>query len=211
MLGSVVSQVHCSPIGLVPKGRNTGRWRMIVDLSYLLASSVNNGINPDQCSLQYSSMDDAIHFVVGLGPGTLLLKVDLKSAYRMVPVHPLDRHLLGIQWEGCTYVDMALPFGLRSAPILFTAVADALGWALTQAGIPFLIHYLDDFLFLQSLVLDTFQELGVPVAHEKIEGPSAMATFWVSSLTPTDLNYAFWRGSSRTCVNGCNCGLGDGR
>ena len=25
--------IHCSPVGLVPKGRGTGRWRMIIDLS----------------------------------------------------------------------------------------------------------------------------------------------------------------------------------
>ena len=82
-----------------------------------------------------------------LGPGTLLLKVDLKSAYRIVPVNPLDRHLLGLCWEDHAYVDQALPFGLRSAPILFTAVADAVTWALMQAGISFVMHYLDDYLF----------------------------------------------------------------
>ena len=70
---------------------------------------------------------------------------------------------------------------------MFTAVADALGWALTQAGVPFLIHYLDDFLFFQPLanprldlqrtVLDTLQELGVPIANEKIEGPSVVVTY----------------------------------
>ena len=31
---STAAYVHCSPIGLVPKGRDTGKWRMIVDLSY---------------------------------------------------------------------------------------------------------------------------------------------------------------------------------
>ncbi len=93
-----------------------------------------------------------------------------------------------MRWEGRLYVDMALPFGLRSAPILFTAVADAVGWALTKAGAPFLVHYLDDFLFfappsdsrplaLRHTVLDTLQHLGVPVAHEKIEGPSTIVTF----------------------------------
>ena len=60
---------------------------------------------------------------------------------------PQDWHLLGVCWEGSVFVDQALPFGLRSAPLLFTAVADAIGWALIQAGASPLIHYLDDFLF----------------------------------------------------------------
>ena len=52
------------------------------------------------------------------------------SAYRNIPVHPGDRHLLGIQWQGKTFVDTCLPFGLRSAPKLFNAVADALEWMI---------------------------------------------------------------------------------
>ncbi len=88
---SIASHIHCSPIGLVPKGRNSGKWRMIVDLSHPSLRSVNDGIGTDLCSLRYTSMDDALRFVQCLGPGTLLLKVDLKSAYRMVPPSPPTR------------------------------------------------------------------------------------------------------------------------
>ena len=147
-----ISNIQCSPIGLVPKGRNTGRWRMIVDLSCPEGRSVNDGILPSHCSLQYAAVQDALRFITILGRGTCLIKVDLKSAYRLVPVHPEDHQLLGVRWEGWTYVDLSLPFGLRSAPKLFTAVADALGWALLQAGAPVHIHYLDDYLFFFLLV-----------------------------------------------------------
>ena len=182
-------QVHCSPIGLVPKGRGSGRWRMIVDLSYPSGRSVNDGISADLCSLQYASIDNALQFVTTLGQGTLLIKVDLKNAYRVVPTHPADCHLFGISWENHIYIDQALPFGLRSAPKLFTAVADAIGWALAEAGIPFQLHYLDDFLFfvppragcgataVLALAMDTLSRLGVPVAVHKIEGPAPVITF----------------------------------
>ena len=43
-------------------------------------------------------------------------------------------------------MDTALPFGLRSAPKIFTAVADAVEWIAKQEGVGFVIHYLDDFL-----------------------------------------------------------------
>ena len=62
-----------------------------------------------------------------LGHGTLLAKIDVESAYRLIPVHPSDRSLLGIQWKGKVCNGM-LPFCLRSAPKLFTTVADALEW-----------------------------------------------------------------------------------
>ena len=80
-----------------------------------------------------------------LGRATILIKMDLESAYRQVLVHPDDHPLLGISWNGQMYVDRTLPFCLRSAP---SAVADMMAWALQQAGIEHLIHYLDDFLFL---------------------------------------------------------------
>ena len=188
LIGPLREAVHCSPIGLVPKGRGTGQWRMIVDLSHPSGRSVNDGISPLLCSLQYSSLDDALSFVKQLGQGTVLIKVDLRSAYRLVPVHPQDRHLFGINWGGYVYVDQALPFGLRSAPKLFTAVADAIGWALWQAGITLHIHYLDDFLFfvppsahcgqaVLAHVLGMLEWLGVPVAHQKIEGPAPVVSF----------------------------------
>ena len=44
---------------------------------------------------------------------------------------------------GELYLDTALPFGLRSAPIFFNA--DGLQWILEEQGIN-VIHYLDDFM-----------------------------------------------------------------
>ena len=185
---STARAVHCSPVSLVPKSRGTGHWRMIVDLSSPLARSVNAGIQPDLCTLRYSSVYDIVQFISYLGCGTPLIKVDLKNAYRMVPIHPADRWLFGLRWSGQqVYVDQALSFGLRSAPNLFSAVADAIGWALCQSGIPLFIHYLDDFLFFvhpstsQSQqpqhILRIYDILGVPVALEKIEGPAMCVTF----------------------------------
>ena len=109
---AIVKYVHVSPIGLVPKGHSTGRWRMIMDLSSPNPKSVNHGIPEDRCSLCYASMDDALRLIRSLGPGCRLLKKDLKDAYRVVPIHPADQHLLGISWESGVYVDCSLPFGL---------------------------------------------------------------------------------------------------
>jgi len=58
--------------------------------------------------------------------GTLLAKLDLCEAYKIVPVHLEDRPHLGMQWKGKFYLDSALPFRLRSAPKIFSVVADSL-------------------------------------------------------------------------------------
>ena len=46
------------------------------------------------------------------------------------------------------YVDGTLPFGLRSAPLLFTALGDALQWVMEQRGFSWVGHYIDDFVTL---------------------------------------------------------------
>ena len=53
-------------------------------------------------------------------------------------------------WREVLFVDAALPFGLRSAPKIFTALADAAEWMVRQEGVDFIIHYLDDFLLMGS-------------------------------------------------------------
>ena len=77
-----------------------------------------------------------------------MAKLDIRQAYRIVPVHPEDRYLLGVQWQGEVLLDKVLPFGLRSAPIIFTAVADALQWIMIKHGVSSVAHYLDDYITL---------------------------------------------------------------
>ena len=68
----------------------------------------------------------ACTFINELGSGTLLSKIDLKDAFRLIPINPSDWNLLGIQWRGKFYVDICLPFGLRSAPYLFNRLSQAI-------------------------------------------------------------------------------------
>ena len=140
--------IHTSPLGLVPKGHHINKWRMICDLS--IGASVNDGISSDLyiCTLHYAMVDNAVSIIQQLGKGTQLVKLDIKDAYRIVPVHPADYHLLGVHWKGNTYIDWALPFGLRSAPKIFNALSDFIAWVLSRQGIRHQLHYLDDFLFL---------------------------------------------------------------
>ena len=101
-----------------------------MNLSAPEGGSVNDGIAKELCSLSYISVDMVADRVLTLGQGAFITKMDVKQAYRMVPVHPHDRPLLGMRWEGKVFVDKTLPFGLRSAPIIFSALADALAWSM---------------------------------------------------------------------------------
>ena len=109
----------------------------------------------------------------------MLEKIDIRSAFRLLPVHLAHRHLLGMRWRDQVYY--CIPFGLQSALKLFNILADLLAWIAQNAGVSYLIHYLDDYLTMgppASTVcqcnVNTFvslcAELGVPLATDKLEG-----------------------------------------
>ena len=182
------SEWHINRVGVIPKGHTPGKWRMITDLSHPPAASVNDGIDRELCTLSYVTVEQVARKVSRLGKGALLAKVDIESAYRLVPIHPDDRPLLSIQWKKDVYVDAMLPFGLRSAPKIFTAIADALEWIVRQRGVELVEHYLDDYILMGGphdrscqhgldVFVSTCAELGVPLAEHKQEGPCTRLTF----------------------------------
>ena len=144
----------------------------------------------DLCTRKHVNItiDNAIQNILNYGEHTILAKVDIKSAFRLVPVHPANRHFLGMRWWKQIYVHSCLPFGLLSAPKLFNILADLVSWIAIQQGISCILHYLDDFLLVgppQSPVcqqnLETFihlcSDLGIPLASEKIDGPTTSLAF----------------------------------
>ena len=106
---------HISPFRVISKRSKPGKWRLIVHLSSPSNASVNDGIDRDMCSISYISVNQIVDEILQLGQGALMAKVDIEQMICMVPVHPEDRHLLAVQWEGQVYVDKVLLFGLRSA------------------------------------------------------------------------------------------------
>ena len=173
--------------GVIPKS-TSGKWRLIVDLSFPEKVSINDGISKVSASMVYSSVEDAARMLWQAGKGALMAKIDVANAFRNVPVHPDDRHLLGMVWRDKSYFDKQVPFGLRSAPVLFNAYADALEWIVRANGCQNILHYLDDFLVVGrpatdecskylEILISTCTMLGVPLAEDKIEGPETRLTF----------------------------------
>ena len=178
--------LHISRFGVIPKKSQPGKWRLILDMSFPEGASVNDGISPSYCSLRYPSIDMAIRQILAAGRGARLSKLDIKEAYRIVPVHQEDWSLLGMHWKNKYFVDTRLPFGLRSAPKLFTALADAAQWLIQSRGVDCCLHYLDDYFFVESphvtasaltTATQTLSELGIPLAPDKVQGPTTCLTF----------------------------------
>ena len=89
-----------SPIKVAEK-KEPGKYRFIHNLSYPYdEDSVNASIPRDKVAVQYSTIDDAIAYIKAVGRGAFLAKTDIKSAFRIIPVHPSQYHLLGMRWKG---------------------------------------------------------------------------------------------------------------
>ena len=177
-----------SPIGVVPKKEST-KFRMITDLSSPKGFSINDFISDDEASVSFNSFDSAVELVSRLGRGALMAKLDVKSAFRICPVQNRDWHYLGFSFLGYFFVDLCLPFGLRSSVERFTQLSNTLLWIMrTNYDIKNSTHYLDDFFLvgppssnqcLQDMrkTISLFKKLGVPLAPEKIVGPISCLTF----------------------------------
>ena len=184
-----IDNLRCSPVGLVPK-KSPGEYRLIHHLSYPIGESVNDFIAPELRSVNYTAFDEAITLIQSIGPNVFLAKADIKSAFRLLPVSPLDFVQLGIKFNGSYYIDKCMPFGCAIACATFEKFATFIEWAVSRQlnrvhhGI---LHYLDDFLFVGSSfdrcqeILRIFHsvctDLAIPIAHDKSEGPVRCLTF----------------------------------
>ncbi|XP_041464356.1 uncharacterized protein LOC121415240 [Lytechinus variegatus] len=178
---------RCSPIGLVPK-RTPGEFRLIQHLSAPRGQSVNEFINSDLCSVSYTSFDEAVNLVSRLGQGAFMGKADIKSAFRLLPVHPSDFELLGFCVDGEYFYDKCLPMGCAISCAHFERFSTFLeSCCRNLANTDRILHYLDDFFFAGASreecessmrhFLAMCEAFGVPIASEKTEGPVSSITF----------------------------------
>lgn len=81
------------------------------------------------------------------GRNCVIVKRDIKSAFRNVPIAITQQWALGFTLDGQFFKEACLPCGLRTAPFIFNLFAEALHWVLeTHTSWKSLIHYLDDFI-----------------------------------------------------------------
>ena len=179
---------ECHPLVWFRK-KQPGEYRMIRHLSYTEGGSVNDFIDLEICSVQYTKFDDAVKMIKNLGQGTMLGKEDVKGAFRLMIISPDNFQLLGFKFDGNYYFDHCLPFGLSYSCALWEKCATFLHYVVRKSCTRGeLEHYLDDILFggnaatdeckqIMSTFFATCAKMGVPIAEEKIEGPQTVIIF----------------------------------
>ena len=128
--------------------------------------------------MEYITVDDAVQAVLQQGRGALLVKRDLKDAFRHIAVATSDQWLLGLYCGNAYWKERYLPFGLRTSPFIFDLFAKAVNWIMIAVLLwDIVLHYLDDcFAILPpqanvhaySLQFDdVYSQLGLLVNHTK--------------------------------------------
>ncbi|XP_056426617.1 uncharacterized protein LOC130367817 isoform X1 [Hyla sarda] len=136
-----------------PVPKSNGKWRLIIDLRYL-----NHYLAKEKFRME--NVRSATHLIQ---PHDWMVSLDLMDAYLHVPIEEKSRRFLRV----AVFLDQkihhfqfrALPFGLTSAPRVFTKIAVTVVATLRLQGIQ-IIPYLDDWLLVattQELLLQHLQ------------------------------------------------------
>jgi len=123
-------------------------WQLINHLSWPEGNSTNDGIPDEEGSIKYKSFKSAICLVCCSGQGSLLAKLDLKDAFRNIPVCLHNWHLWGFHWNAHIYCAIVLMFGIMMVPYIFNLFAETLHGIIIWHIPGEFHHYLDNFLLV---------------------------------------------------------------
>lgn len=132
-----ISDQVISPIFLIDKP--SGRKRFIINLRRL-----NNFVKKE-----HFKMDDWRTVVKLMQKDWFMCTIDLKDAYYLIPIHQSSRKYLRFEFKNDLYEFCCLPFGLSSAPYVFTKIMKPIVSFLHKQGICCSI-YLDDLIVLSK-------------------------------------------------------------
>ena len=89
--------------------------RVIVDLSWPFNSRVNNCVLSDYFHfIMYPSIDNVVNKIKKFGSNCLSFKIDFQRAFINLRINHFDYNVLGLSWLQQMYVDVALPFGIKT-------------------------------------------------------------------------------------------------
>ena len=168
------SKIGISPLSTRPK-KGTEDRRVILDLSFPVGDSVNDGIIKDQymgmyAKLTFPKVDEFAFRIYTLGTNCVMFKVDLSHYFRQLPLDPGDYSLIGYIIDGKIYFDKVLPMGMRSAPYIAQRVTNAIAYIHRKLEF-FLLNYVDDFVGaeLKDRIWEAYQALTQLLQHLRVE------------------------------------------
>ena len=167
---SATERGYFSKMFVVPKPVG---WRPIINLKKLNAEFID---------CPHFRMDTVADVSLLLRPGDWCASIDLKDAYFHIPINRRFRRFLRFGWRGRLYQYLVLPFGLCTAPLVFTKVTKPLKSFLHSLAIRS-IWYLDDILIIGSSREECLRNVGE--ALRLLERVGFIVNLAKSSLIPS--------------------------
>ena len=138
---NLVEEIFCVPDIVNPLSvstRSSGKQRLILDLRHVNSFIFKQKFKREDLSVAIQIFDQGCH----------LFKFDLKSGYHHIEIFPAHRKFLTFAWDFGTgssryFQFCVLPFGLSSAPFMFTKMFKPLLKSWRSRDIPIAI-FLDD-------------------------------------------------------------------
>ena len=175
-----------SPINSRPK-KDSDKRRFILDLSFPVGNSVNDGIPKDEymgqaITLKYPTIDTLAHRIHQVGSQCKQFKIDMLRAFRQLYLDPISWRKIGMKWKGRVFYDKCTPMGLRSASIFCQRTTSGIKYAINRLN-HFLMNYLDDLIGAehQDRVEQAFRDLNhilnevnIDISHNKTVAPCSI-------------------------------------
>jgi len=124
-----------SPFFVISK--SSGGWRFILNLKHLNLF----------VTTQHFKLEDWKTVIRLISPNDFLATIDLVDAYLLLPIHQEDRKFLRFRFREQLFQFRVFPFGLASAPYIFTKILRPVLHFLREKGFLSVV-YLDDFLLI---------------------------------------------------------------
>ena len=117
-------------------------------MSYPLGNSVNDFIDEKLTAVQYSKFDNVISIIQTLCEHVKIGKIDIKSAFLLLPCYPGDFDFLGFKIGGMYYIDKCMPMGCSITCSTLEHFSKFVQWFVQKVlGLKNLDHYLDYLFF----------------------------------------------------------------
>lgn len=170
-------------VGIVKK-KDSEKIRPIIDCKRPEGTSVNNYTEGIMDTFKFLKIDTVVEVI--LTGKQYVSTVDLSHAYRSVLIHPENRELFGLSYEGKFMVDNFLCFGCRASPFIFNRLTDSVCRYMRDQGID-CYNYLDDIVCVsetfqkgvndQLTLIQVLRKLGFGIAWAKVNSPAKLVTF----------------------------------
>ncbi len=182
---------YVCPLGVVPKDEDSVRIIRHFSFSNHTGKSINECIPDNMKAVRLPTIQDISRKIMQEGSNCYAFALDLKTAFRQLPIRKEDCEYLGYKWDGVYFRDLRAADGLATAPKMCQGIGEALIHVVETLYLPEnckgkLVIYIDDIIgvhkdkevaeLILRCVRQACDDLGVVLNELKLKTPAKIST-----------------------------------